>query len=796
LSDLGCGCRGSFGSSWRIQGTKLGKAQLGELFFRERVLRLPLPLPEWARLAISERALRILITILISLFLVTLATALFLQLAQSRKIHLAGQNRETMLYARAAADHIRQSVRSRNEAGFTAMVFTRDDLADALLPEAMSEGRIFAIIDASGIVIASVPDETLAGRPIADILTPRFVTETKVNDNALSELTLATGEDAYVALADLAPMPASLLVVQKRADVLRAWTESVAQVTMLFVVTFFVLMMLGGAFHWQAAKAAEADRTLTVATERLDKALDRGHCGLWDWDIARGRIFWSKSMYDILGLEEKGEFLNFGDVAGRIHPDDPQLEKVIEALLTGRKDVFEEEFRMRHENGQWVWLKARAELSHAPDEDAPHLVGIAIDVTEQKIADKLNQEAELRLKDAIENISEAFVLWDSDNHLVLCNSKYQQFHSLPASVCLPGTPYEVVAKIAKEPAVRQRMPIHGRDPQEGSTFEVQLGDGRWLQINERRTKDGGFVSVGTDITPLKQQEERLLLSERELMMTVRDLQKERLLAEQQSQRLADLADKYGREKTRAEAASRSKSEFLANMSHELRTPLNAIIGFSQVMENQMFGPIGAEKYIEYSRDIFRSGQFLLDVISDILDMSKIEAGRIQLELQKTSIPDLIEETIRLVEERAKEGKVTIVREMPKALEIDADKRALKQILINLTSNAVKFTPEGGKVKVAAFASGDNAIITISDTGIGIPPRDIEKLGRPFEQVENQFTKSKGGSGLGLAISRSLVELHGGNLAIESEIGSGTTVRVTLPISAAKPSEAGARKLTA
>ena len=501
-------------------------------------------------------------------------------------------------------------------------------------------------------------------------------------------------------------------------------------------------------------------------------------------------------MYDILGMEEKGEFLNFGEVAERIHPDDPQLEKIIEALLTGRKDVFDEEFRMRHENGNWAWLRARAELSHTPGEDAPHLVGIAIDVTAQKLADKLNQEAELRLKDAIENISEAFVLWDSDNRLVLCNSKYQQFHSLPASVCVPSTPYEMVARTAKEPAVRQRMPIQDRDPQEGSTFEVQFGDGRWLQINERRTKDGGFVSVGTDITPLKQQEERLLLSERELMMTVRDLQKERLLAEQQSQRLADLADKYAREKTRAEAASRSKSEFLANMSHELRTPLNAIIGFSQVMENQMFGPIGAEKYVEYSRDIFKSGQFLLDVISDILDMSKIEAGRLQLELQRTSIPDIIEETIKLVEERAKEGKVTIKRDVPKMLDAQADKRALKQILINLTSNAVKFTPEGGQVTMTVTARDGAAVIAIADTGIGIPPRDIEKLGRPFEQVENQFTKSKGGSGLGLAISRSLVELHGGSLAITSEIGKGTTVIVTLPIAAANPAEAEARRLSA
>jgi two-component system cell cycle sensor histidine kinase PleC len=252
-----------------------------------------------------------------------------------------------------------------------------------------------------------------------------------------------------------------------------------------------------------------------------------------------------------------------------------------------------------------------------------------------------------------------------------------------------------------------------------------------------------------------------------------------LLAEQQSQRLADLADKYSREKTRAEAASRSKSEFLANMSHELRTPLNAIIGFSQVMENQMFGPVGADKYVEYARDIHRSGQFLLDVISDILDMSKIEAGRIKLELQRTNVSDILEEALRLVEARAHEGKVEIVCEAPPSLTADADRRALKQILINLTSNAVKFTPEGGRVTVRAALQAGHAVIAISDTGIGIPQKDIEKLGRPFEQVENQFTKSKGGSGLGLAISKSLVDLHNGSLTIASTVGSGTTVTVEL-----------------
>jgi two-component system cell cycle sensor histidine kinase PleC len=564
----------------------------------------------------------------------------------------------------------------------------------------------------------------------------------------------------------------------------------VTQVTLLFIVTLLVLTMLGGAFHWQAAKASEADHNLRIVTDRLDAALDRGRCGLWDWDIAGATIFWSNSMYEMLGLEPRNEKLSFSEVAARLHPDDPPLEDAINELLRGMVPAFEREFRLRHADGHWIWLGARAELVRASGEDGPHLVGIAIDISDQKEADQRNRDAEQRVKDAIENISEAFVLWDRDNRLVMCNGKYQQFHSLPASVCVPGTPYEAVASLAREPAIRHRIKTGG-DSGDGSSFEVQLSDGRWLQINERRTKDGGFVSVGTDITAIKRSEERLRQNERELMSNVKDLQKERMQAEKQSQRLAELADKYAEEKTRAEAANRSKSEFLANMSHELRTPLNAIIGFSEVLENQFFGPIGTAKYVEYARDIHRSGQFLLDVISDILDMSKIEAGRVELEIGKTKLTSIVEETLRLITPRAAEGKVEIVKEISAKLEIEADKRALKQILINILANAVKFTPEGGKVTISARRMGDSIAIAIADTGIGIPPRDIDKLGRPFAQVENQFTKSKGGSGLGLAISRSLAELHGGNLRIASELGKGTTVSVILPARARSEAPASA-----
>lgn len=758
----------------------MGKAHIGELFFRERALRLPSPLPGKWRITISERSLRRLITALTALFLLALCISMLAQLLQSRSSHLAEQNRLSILQAEIATEKIVAALSADVAKGQTVRPLTAQLLSQSLLPGAMAEDRVFALVDNFGQILAVAPARAdLAGRKITDILGPRFITDTDFNAQAMRPFVLVNGEAAYVTAREFGAFPGSLVVFQKRSDLLDAWQDGVTRLSILFISTVLVLTMLAGAFHWQAARASEADATLAIATERLDKALDRSNCGMWDWNLAEGTIFWSKSMFEILGLPPKGELLSFGEVSERLHPENANIEFMIEELLRGERTVFNREFRMRHEDGHWVWLRARAALAPGDKPDTPHLIGIVFDITAQKQTDKLNQDAELRLKDAIENISEAFVLWDTENRLVLCNSKYQQFHSLPASSCVPGTPYAVVTQSAKEPIVRQYVPTAGSDHADGKSLEVQLGDGRWLQINERRTKDGGFVSVGTDITALKKQEERLLLSERTLMMTVRDLQKERLMADQQAQRLADLADKYAREKTRAETANRSKSEFLANMSHELRTPLNAIIGFSEVMQEEMFGPLGSGKYLEYSHDIHKSGQFLLDVINDILDMSKIEAGRMELELTSLSLPSVIADIMRFVGPRAAEGRVDIILDMPKTCNITADRRALKQVFINLLSNAVKFTPEGGQVKVSVAKLKDGARVSISDTGIGIPHSDIEKLGRPFEQVENQFTKSKGGSGLGLAISKSLVDLHHGTLSIASTVGAGTTVTVEL-----------------
>jgi two-component system cell cycle sensor histidine kinase PleC len=485
-------------------------------------------------------------------------------------------------------------------------------------------------------------------------------------------------------------------------------------------------------------------------------------------------------MFAILGLKARDTLLSFGEVDALVHPEDIHLYELARELADATTTFVDHAFRMRHANGNWVWLRARCELVQQSGDGGPHLIGIAVDITEQKTLVERTVEADLRLRDAIETIPEAFVLWDAQNRLVLCNSNFQELHNLPDEAIAAGASYESVVAAGRKPVVRSKVTSEGQIPG-ARTFEAQLDDGRWLHISERRTKDGGYVSVGTDITNIKLHEEKLMESERRLMATIADLRHSQQKLERQAEEVADLAEKYADEKTRAEEANQAKSKFLANMSHELRTPLNAIIGFSEIMESGMFGPLGTDKYREYCSDIHQSGQYLLDVINDILDMSKIEAGRIRLDPEAVELEAFLNDAMRVVSGRADDKRLTLTARMGRGIHLTADQRLLKQIVLNLLSNAVKFTPEGGRVTVRARSRRGWVVIAIADTGIGIPEDALARLGRPFEQVESQLTKSHQGSGLGLAIARSLTELHHGTMHIRSQLGRGTMVMLRLPV---------------
>jgi PAS domain S-box-containing protein len=249
-------------------------------------------------------------------------------------------------------------------------------------------------------------------------------------------------------------------------------------------------------------------------------------------------------------------------------------------------------------------------------------------------------------------------------------------------------------------------------------------------------------------------------------------------------------------KESAESANRAKSDFLASMSHELRTPLNAIIGFSEVLKEKYFGPL-TEKQEEYVTDILSSGKHLLELINDILDLSKIEAGKMTLELSSVRIADLVRQSLTMVREKAAKHGIALDLEIDSALEeiqIPADERKLKQVLFNLLSNAVKFTPDGGAIRVAvrhraggdvvssAAPGADLLEISVSDTGIGVEPADQEKIFEPFYQVGQGQTNKPPGTGLGLSVSRELVELHGGILRVQSRgKNQGSTFLLTIPI---------------
>jgi signal transduction histidine kinase len=228
-----------------------------------------------------------------------------------------------------------------------------------------------------------------------------------------------------------------------------------------------------------------------------------------------------------------------------------------------------------------------------------------------------------------------------------------------------------------------------------------------------------------------------------------------------------------------EAASRHKSEFLANMSHELRTPLNAVIGFSEVLQARMFGPLN-EKQAEYVDDVLHSGRHLLSLINDILDLAKIEAGRVELEPSAFDLAGAIENAVTLTKERALRRGLRLERQLaPDLGVVQADERKVKQVLINLLSNAVKFTREGGTITISASRGADAVTLAVRDTGIGIAPADQELIFEEFRQVGNDYTRKQEGTGLGLALARRFVELHGGRLWVESTLGSGSTFSFTL-----------------
>jgi len=528
----------------------------------------------------------------------------------------------------------------------------------------------------------------------------------------------------------------------------------------------------------QGWRQRRATRDWAETEHRFRVAVEAARCGVWEWDLEAEEVTLSDYMATLLGLPEGG-VVPAATVLGRVHP---KYRDLVEHALrqAATFGAFETTFPVTGPNSTIRWIDARGQARGERDEGGfINILGVALDITEARRAKAQAQSAESRLRDGIESVSDAFSLFDRHGRLILCNQAFSDAFGLAPEAVRRGAMKDELNRIA---ALAIKADHPSSDLGAGMR-EVEMHDGRWLRLAERYTSDGGTVVTATDLTQIKKQEAETQRAADSLRLMVDQL-------ESSQEKLSLLARKYEIAMTRAEAANQAKSEFLANMSHELRTPLNAINGFSEIMAGEMFGPVGDARYKGYASDILKSGQHLLSLINDILDMAKIEAGKMTLHYEKVSLREVCEDAIRLMRGKAEDSGLTLALEAQDLPDIDADQRGLKQVMLNLISNAVKFTPEGGSITVSVAQHGvGRQRVAVADTGIGIAAEDLGRLARPFEQVEGQHSKTTQGTGLGLALTKSLIEMHHGVMAMDSEPGAGTVVSFDLP--EVRPAEAGA-----
>ncbi|MFZ3032448.1 MAG: PAS domain-containing protein [Parvibaculum sp.] len=483
--------------------------------------------------------------------------------------------------------------------------------------------------------------------------------------------------------------------------------------------------------------------------------------GHWRWAKGAPSPDWSEGVAKILDRAATEMPTNGDWYVNLVHPDDRNT------LLTEFIDAFETRetilctTRFLAGDGTYRHIKTYAYAETDARGEIGALVGLAEDVTQEVVAREALERSEAKYRLIAEEASDVIHHIGPDGRIL---------YASPSTKAVFGLRLEDVDHMT---VLADR--VHPDDAKRlMAAFDKFARDEDMLRYDFRfKHREGHYLWLETTMRAVREPNGTL----KEIVSMTRDMSERKKY---------ELQLMEARE--RAETANRTKSRFLANMSHELRTPLNAIIGFSDMLQLEMFGQLGNPRYVEYAQLINQSGGLLLDLISDILDMSKIEAGKYELHREVVDVSDVVSHAVKLVKGRADTGGLHLSAEITPeaaACPLFADTRALTQILLNLLSNAIKFTPKGGNVMVLVCEVQGNVCFMVEDTGRGIPKEHLPRLTRAFEQVSTDAELSKQGTGLGLALVRSLAELHGGQITIESELDKGTRVFVEIPVEAAR-----------
>jgi PAS domain S-box-containing protein len=501
----------------------------------------------------------------------------------------------------------------------------------------------------------------------------------------------------------------------------------------------------------QLRQAPSANDALNMERDQFAFAERAARFGFWRVRLSDNSAMLSPGLCRLLGIPEDTA-PGIPELLARLSEEDAAntAALVINAIRTC--SPFHCRSRVRNPSTAAKIIDVHGEVAIGADGRAEYLVGVCTDVTEQVTAEEARAKAEEMHRMLTEQSTDIIMLHTRSGQVTFASHALERILGLTPRDFDEGGFLKFVHPDDREEASKlDVIPLPGETLR--ATYRVRHANGHyvWIEATTRGVYDdcsGEFrhiIGVSRDICERKEQE---------------------------------FAMQAARES--AEAASRAKSGFLAGMSHELRTPLNAILGFADIMRDELYGEIGDPRYREYAGLIFDSGQHLLDLISDILDMAKIEAGKTELHFEPVDLAGTIEDCARLLAERARNAGVELITEVPETgIPLTADGRAIKQIVLNLLSNAVKFTPRGGHVWTTATAESGRVILRVRDDGIGIPAEALPRLGRAFEQVTTDANIAKGGTGLGLALVRALAEKHDGSMTIESIEGEGTTVTINL-----------------
>ena len=515
-----------------------------------------------------------------------------------------------------------------------------------------------------------------------------------------------------------------------------------------------------GAIGTDITERRQAEDALRESEARLHHAQRMAKFGHWSWVVETGEVQYSPEAKAIFGVTPEMALVTDAEYYDLVHPGDRnRVRALTDEVLAGHAE-YVIEYRIVKPDGEIRHIHELAEVVYDGAGTPVTMLGTLQDITERRQAEEALQVSEelkyLILNSAAEGIygldSEGVTTFVNSSGCMMLGYEVEELigqpmhalvhHSYPDGTAYPRERCPMYAAFTDGKVHRMTDEVMWR--QDGTSFPIEYTS---TPIRKNGELIGAVVNFN-DITQRKRAEEKLRLA-----------------------------------KQNAEIANRAKSEFLANMSHELRTPLNAIIGFSEVIQSEAFGPVGNPKYLEYVRDINESGEHLLDLIKDILDLSKVESGKDEIHEGIIEVSALVIRVVTLVREHAYKEGVVLVSDCPDGLPmLRADERKVKQILLNLLSNAIKFTEAGGRVELRNwYGAGEGHVFRITDTGIGIAEADIPRAMTPFRQIDDPLNRKYEGTGLGLPLAKSLVEMHGGSLELESEPGVGTIVTVRFPI---------------